>query len=277
MPRQHSRSRSPVQPSSKASGVPAPAEAAGAGTVLAGAEETPQVGVGTHKDEDEDVCPVCLDSCHPMESAILYRCTHRVHKDCAQKLLHSRLRRECPLCRAEALGVDANGNTLPPREDDSSGLEDATDVEEEEEEEDDDVESGMDEADAGRWLLDTVDAAFERTYGSSGGPRRGDFRELRCFAVLDFVNQARDRLLPRERPWRGMHGHLGQQQFLGLLMGSLDEVRLINNTVVLRYGNVLLLPEPTQSRPPPVPRWKVERLLQAAVPVAGSSGSSSSS
>jgi len=275
MPRQRSRSRRPVQPSSEAV-VPASAEAAFAWTVPAGAVHTPQ---GTHKDEDEDVCPVCLDSCRPIESACLYRCTHRVHKDCAQKLLQSRLRRECPLCRAEALGVDAHGNTLPPREEDASGLEDATD--EEEEEDDDDSDGGMDEADASRWLVDTVDAAFERTYGSSGCPRRSSFRELRWFAVLEFVNQSRDRLQPHERPWRGMHGHIGLHQFLNLLLRSLgeasQEVRLINNTVVLHSGNVLLLPEATQSKALPAARWKIEMLLRAAVPEAGSSGSSSSS
>jgi len=256
-----------------------PAKPARAGTAPAGAVETPQAVERTLKDEDEDVCPVCLDSCCPEESALLYRCTHRVHKDCARKLLQSRLRRECPLCRAEALGVDTDGNILPPREDDSSGLEDVTD--EEDEEEDDDSDGNMDEADASRWLLDTVNAAFERTYGSNGGPSRNSFRELRWFAVLDFVNQAVDRLQPHQRPWRGMHGHIGRKQFLDLLLQSLgeasQEVRLINNTVVLESGNVLLLPEPSQSRPQPAARWKVDMLLRAAVPDAGSSGSSSSS
>jgi len=269
MPRKRSRSRSPVQPSEASS-----TDAACARAVPAVAPGTRQAAVGTHKDQDEDVCPVCLDSCHPEESALLYRCTHRVHKECAQKLIQSRLRRECPLCRAEALGVDANGNPLPPREDDSSGLEDVTDNDEEDE---DDTDDGMDEADASRWLLDTVDAAFGRIYGQN----RSGFRELRWFAALDFVNEARDRLLPHEQPWRGIRGHVGREQFLDLLLRSpllvSEEVRLINNTLELRSGNILLLPEPRQSQPPAVARWKVELLLRAAVPEAGSSGSSSSS
>jgi len=219
------------------------------------------------KGPPSEICPICLDPCDSgPEAAWLYTCLHRVHKDCADVLIHSKNGRRCPLCRAECRGCDAHGNALPVNEESDEDTDDEDDA-------DDDAREFCE------MMMRVVQSAFHKAYGpnrSNGRRRNQSTRELRWFVVLEFLNKARAHLNAlHQNDWLSSRVTKGLfLTYLEMLVENYGEVTHNEAGTALNFpgDNVLILPEADEEVSPPnrpesteeAFRRKTESLLRAA-------------
>ena len=72
-------------------------------------ERSTEVVTAAAADGEEESCSLCLEAMWGEEDVLRLSCSHKYHRRCVYGWLVEKRRNDCPLCRADVVGVVVAG------------------------------------------------------------------------------------------------------------------------------------------------------------------------